>query len=69
MDEIIESYFYDVNTGYISANKLYKKMRDEKQSPILVCDIVYNSCLYDLIVLKFVVCWISSFLVPINDLL
>ena len=30
MEEIIKSYFYDVNTGYVSANKLYQKMRDDK---------------------------------------
>ena len=30
MDEIIKNYFYDVNTGYVSANKLYQKMKDDK---------------------------------------
>ena len=30
MDEIIKSYFYDVNTGYVGANKLYQKMKDDK---------------------------------------
>jgi hypothetical protein len=30
MDEIIKNYFYDVNTGYGSANKLYKKMKYDK---------------------------------------
>ena len=30
MDEIIKNYYYDVNTGYVSANKLYQKMKDDK---------------------------------------
>ena len=30
MDEIIKNYFYDVNTGYVSAYKLYQKMKDDK---------------------------------------
>ena len=30
MDEIIKNYFYDVNTGYVSANKLYQKMKEDK---------------------------------------
>ena len=30
MDEIIKNYFYDVNTGYVSANNLSKKMKDDK---------------------------------------
>ena len=30
MDEIIKNYYYDANTGYVSANKLYQKMKDDK---------------------------------------
>ena len=30
MDEIIKNYFYDVNTGYVSANKLNQTMKDDK---------------------------------------
>ena len=30
MDEIIEKYFYDVDAGYVSANKFYQKMKDDK---------------------------------------
>ena len=29
MNEIIKNYYYDVNTGYVSANKLYQKMKAE----------------------------------------
>ena len=30
MNEIIKNYYYDANTGYVSANKLYQKMKDDK---------------------------------------
>ena len=30
MNEIIKNYYYDVNTGYVSANKLYQKMKDDE---------------------------------------
>ena len=29
MDDKIKNYFYDINTGYVSANKLYRKMKDD----------------------------------------
>ena len=29
MDEIIKKYFYDVNKGFVSVNKLYKKLKDD----------------------------------------
>ena len=32
MNEIINNYYYDANTGYVSANKLYQKMKDDKQN-------------------------------------
>ena len=30
MNEIIKNYYYDASTGYVSANKLYQKMKDDK---------------------------------------
>ena len=30
MDDKIKNYFYDINTGYVSANKSYQKMKDDK---------------------------------------
>ena len=29
MNDKIKNYFYDVNTGFVSANKLYKKMIED----------------------------------------
>ena len=29
MDDIIKNYFYDVNKGFVSVNKLYKKLKED----------------------------------------
>ena len=29
MDDIIKKYFYDVNKGFVSVNKLYKKLKED----------------------------------------
>ena len=29
MDEIIKKYFYDIHTGFVSSNKLYRKIKED----------------------------------------
>ena len=29
MNEIIEKYFYDINTGFVSSGKLFKKLKED----------------------------------------
>ena len=29
MDDIIKKYFYNINTGFVSSGKLYKKLKED----------------------------------------